>query len=241
MATAANPEREVFQAPRRNLALCLQEVLTVIVRLRARRHQVSNANVFRDQVREALGRAEQQARSLGYNAEDAKKAIFAVVAFLDETVLNLQDPVFGDWMRRPLQQELYGVDFAGDVFFRGAERLLASDDTPELADILEAYYLCLLLGFSGRYSNHGAGDLQHITDKIGKRIYRLRGERLHWPLPTDIPTDSGDIRPRDPWIRRLQFTAAGVVLLVVGLFIAYMLSLGSLSDEIRQLAASFGA
>ncbi len=239
--STATPGREVFQAPRRNLALCLQEVLTVIVRLRARRHQVTDANVFRDQVKDALGRAEQQARSLGYTAEDTKKAIFATVAFLDETVLNLQDPVFGDWMRRPLQQELYGVDFAGDVFFRGAERLLAADDTPELADILEAYYLCLLLGFSGRYSNHGAGDLQHITDKVGKRIYRLRGERLHWPLPTDIPQETGNIQPRDPWISRLRIAAAVAVVLAVGAFIAYMLSLGSLSDELRQLAASFGA
>lgn len=240
MATMTT-DREVFQAPRRNLALCLQEVLTVIVRLRARRHKVTDANVFRDQVKEALGRAEQQARPLGYNAEDTKKAIFAVVAFLDETVLNLQDPVFGNWISRPLQQELYGVDFAGDVFFRGAERLLAADDTPELPDILEAYYLCLLLGFSGRYSNHGAGDLQHITDKVGKRIYRLRGERLHWPLPTDIPQQAGDIQPRDPWIRRLQITAAAVVVLAIGLFIVYMLTLGSLSDDLRQLAASFGA
>ena len=98
-----------------------------------------------------------------------------------------------------------------------------------------------LLGFSGRYSNHGAGDLQHITDKIGKRIYRLRGERLQWPLPTDIPQETGDIQPRDPWVRRLQITAASVVVLAVGLFIAYMLSLGSLSNEMRQLAASMGA
>lgn len=239
MATMT-PDRQVFQAPRRNLALCLQEVLTVIVRLRARRHQVSDAQAFREQVKEALSRAEQQARSHGYSAEDTKKAIFAVVAFLDETVLNLGDAVFGDWMRRPLQQELYGVDFAGDIFFRGAERLLAADDSPELADILEAYYLCLLLGFSGRYSNHGAGDLQNITDKVGKRIYRLRGERLHWPLPTEIPQQAGDIQPRDPWIRRLQIGAAAAVALAVGLFIVYMLTLGSLSDDLRQLAASFG-
>ena len=231
----------VYQAPRRNLALCLQEVLTVIVRLRARRHQVSDAAVFREQIKEALARAEQECRAKGYTAEDTKKAIFAVVAFLDETVLNLQDPVFGDWMRRPLQQELYGVDFAGDVFFRGADRLLASDDTPELADMLEAYYLCLLLGFSGRYSNHGAGDLQHITDKIGRRIYQLRGERLQWPLPTDIPQETEAIQPRDPWIRRLQVVAACAVALAVGLFIVYMLSLGSLSNDLRLLAASFGA
>ncbi|MBI1355366.1 MAG: DotU family type IV/VI secretion system protein [Acidobacteria bacterium] len=231
----------VYQAPRRNLALCLQEVFTVIVRLRARRHQVSDAGVFREQVKDALGRAEQEARSKGYTAEDTKKAIFAAVAFLDETVLNLQDPVFGDWMRRPLQQELYGVDFAGDVFFRGAERLLASDDTPELADMLEAYYLCLLLGFSGRYSNHGAGDLQHITDKIGRRIYQLRGERLQWPLPTDIPQETESIQPRDPWIRRLQIVTACAALLAIGLFVAYMLSLSSLSNDLRQFAATFGA
>ncbi len=83
--------------------------------------------------------------------------------------------------------------------------------------------------------------MQHIIDKVGKRIYRLRGERLHWPLPTDIPQETGDIQPRDPWIRRLQIAAAVAVVLAVGAFVGYMLMLGTLSDDIRQLAATFGA
>ncbi len=32
----------------------------------------------------------------------------AVVAFLDESVLTLQSPIFADWPQRPLQEELFG-------------------------------------------------------------------------------------------------------------------------------------
>ena len=57
--------------------------------------------------------AEQEARSRGYTAEDMRLASFAVVAFLDESVLNLRNPVFADWPRQPLQEELFGHHVAG--------------------------------------------------------------------------------------------------------------------------------
>jgi type VI protein secretion system component VasF len=76
-----------------NLAYLFQEILTVIVRLRSGRQAVTDAEVFRAQIREALRQVDQQARLRGYSSEDVNLAIFAIVALLDETILTTRNPV----------------------------------------------------------------------------------------------------------------------------------------------------
>ena len=88
-----------------NLALGFQEVFTAVVRLRYNRQAVLDAETFRAQMRQALRVAEQEARSRGCSAEDVKQVIFAVVAFLDESVLTSRNPVFVNWPRLPLHRD----------------------------------------------------------------------------------------------------------------------------------------
>ena len=47
-----------------------------------------------------------------------------MVAFLDESILNSQNPLFADWPRKPLQEELFGTHIAGEVFFQNLQKLL---------------------------------------------------------------------------------------------------------------------
>src|SRR2546429_6222222 len=98
---------EVLSAPRpENLAFVFQEVLTAIVRLRTNRQTVSDSALFRAQIKDALTVSEKEAAKLGYSPETVRLAKFAVVASLDESVLNQQAPTFADWARQPLQQDL---------------------------------------------------------------------------------------------------------------------------------------
>src|SRR5947209_20596435 len=92
-----------------NLALAFQEALTSIVRIKANRQNVSDAQEFRQQFIGALKLANEEARKRGYSEEAVQDARFAVVAFLDETVLNLGSGIFSDWARKPLQEELFRV------------------------------------------------------------------------------------------------------------------------------------
>jgi type IV/VI secretion system ImpK/VasF family protein len=168
----------IERAPTRsdNLALIFQEVLTAIVRLRSNRQELSDAESFRFSMREAIKAAIQEARNQGgYNADDIKMATLALVGFLDESVLNLRNPMFADWPRKPLQEELFGIHMAGEIFFRNLEQLMGRPDSADLADLLEVHYLCLLLGYGGRYSIGGKGELQAITTATGDRIRRIRG------------------------------------------------------------------
>ena len=109
-----------------NLALAFQEVFTAIVRLRYNRQAVSNAESFRAQIKQALRVAEQEARSGGCSAEDVKQAVFALVAFLDESALSCRNPAFADWARLPLQAEMFGHQLAGEVFFQELQKTLSS-------------------------------------------------------------------------------------------------------------------
>src|SRR3954453_2501258 len=78
------------------LALSLQEPFTTIARLRANRQVAADADSFRTRIKQVLASREQEARKEGYGADDIRLCLFAVIAFLDETVLNSGQPMFAD-------------------------------------------------------------------------------------------------------------------------------------------------
>ena len=123
MATVRPAPSDAAFTPRgENLSFTFQEVLTATVRLRSGRQSVADVTTFRNQMREALRRADQEARARGYSPESVKLSIFATVAFLDESILNLQNQTFADWVRKPLQEELFGVHVAGEILSGGFQR-----------------------------------------------------------------------------------------------------------------------
>lgn len=219
-----------------NLALAFQEILTVSARLRSGRQTVTDAASFRHNILEGLKVADQQARAQGYNGEDIKLAIFAVVAFVDESILNLRHPAFSDWPRRPLQEELFGHHIAGEVFFRNLQELLASTESQDLADVLEVYQLCLLLGFAGRYSLGGRGELKAIIDATAVKIQRIRGGAGPlspiWALPLEAKRQAGS----DPMVKTLGIVAAACLVLTLLLLVVYKLVLGSGVSSLGDLA-----
>lgn len=160
---------------RENLALLYQGLLTGIVRLQARRQHVTDAESFRRKTKAALLQVERDAAAAGYDSNDVKDTHFAVVAFLDSVILHSNDAVRAEWERRPLQEELFGQTDAGVVFFEKLELFRSRRDSAELADILEVYLLCLLLGFEGRYSGALRGELDSIAERVRRRIEDLRG------------------------------------------------------------------
>jgi type VI secretion system protein ImpK len=226
----------VAERRQENLALAFQEILTVSGRLRSGRQAVSEAASFRHNILEGLKVADQQARAQGYNGEDIKLAIFAVVAFVDESVLNLRNAAFADWPRRPLQEELFGHHVAGEVFFKNLQDLLLRGESQDLADILEVYQLCLLLGFAGRYSMGGHGELKAISDVTADKIHRIRGGTGAlsplWALPLEAKRQSGS----DPWVKRWGIAAAACFAFTLVLFAIYRLVLGSGVSSLAELS-----
>ena len=233
------PIQEATSAPARtsNLALLFQELFTAVVRLRANRQEVNNAQVFRSQVLQAIKLADQNARAAGYIDEDIQLGIFALVAFLDESILNLRKPVFNDWVRKPLQEELFGRHVAGEIFFQNLEQLLGRRDSPELADLLEVYYLCLLLGYLGRYSLASRGDLRALMGHTQDKIDRIRKTTADLSPNWSLPAETARYAYSDPWTRRLMIGCAACGLVTLLLFAGYKVSLNSEVSSLRQLSS----
>jgi type VI secretion system protein ImpK len=234
---AAGPEGGGYSTQRRpdNLALVFQEILTAIVRLRTNRQVVTDPEVFRGQMREALKAADQDGRTRGYTGEQTKLAIFAVVAFLDESILNLHQPVFAHWHRKPLQEELFGIDIAGEIFFSNVQRLLGQRDSHDLADVLEIYELCLLLGFRGRYGLGGLAELRAVIETVKEKLRRIRGGSLDLSPSWAIPPGKVRVTGIDPWVKRLFWGAVGCFVLVILLFGIYKISLGSGASDLLAI------
>lgn len=214
------------------LAYSLQDLFTVIARLRADRHPVADANAFRTQARSLLAKAEQAGTKAGYAPTDVRVGLFAAVAFLDESVLNSRQPALAEWSRRPLQDELFGGHMGGELFYQYLDQLLARTDDPTLADILEVYHHALLLGFRGRYGSD-AGALKVIAQRVGERIARLRGPAGDL-APAWKPTDDA-VTARDPWVRRLGIIAISVAVVVAVLWGAARATLAGSASEMRAL------
>jgi type VI secretion system protein ImpK len=221
-----------------NLAFVVQELLTVGERLRSNRQQVADAASFRAQIWGAVRQAEEDARRRVYPTDDIELAVFAVVAFLDESILNLRLPVFADWPRQPLQEERYGHHVAGEIFFQNLQKLMTRTDSYELADLLEMYQLALLLGFAGKYSMGGRGELRGITMQTGERIQRIRQTSSWlapgWQLPAEAPVKTGG----DPWVSRMAVILIACVVLVAVLFGVFVVLLNQGSNDISRMAGA---
>ncbi|MCU0625985.1 MAG: DotU family type IV/VI secretion system protein [Gemmatimonadaceae bacterium] len=219
------------------LALSLQDILTVVARIRADRQPVNDAAAFRTHLRSLLARAEQEGAAAGYPVEDVRTAIFAVVALLDESVLNTRQAALADWARRPLQDELFGGHMGGEWFYQYLERLLARADDPWLADVLEVFHHALLLGFRGRYGGDTAS-VQVVAQRTGERIARLRGARGDLAPAWQPPDDA--VVARDPWVRRLAIGAIVTLVIAAALWGTARATLAGTARDVRALAATAG-
>ena len=218
-----------------SLASAFGEVLTAIVRVRFRLQPVKDAEVFRAQVRQSLQAPMHQARALGYPGETVQAAVFAVVALLDESVLNLQDPVFAQWARRPLQEELFGGHLAGETFFRNLRDYLRQPDSPLLADVLELYCLCLLLGYRGRHALGGSGELYAQLREARGRIQRIRGDARLGAGEVQPAPDANRLVP-ERLNHYLLWTTCVLAVLLLLAFAGYHVSLSSGLDALHGSA-----
>jgi type VI secretion system protein ImpK len=89
-----------------------------------------------------------------YSPTDFDLAQFAVFAWIDEMLLDSPWQAKNRWQGEQLQRLYYQTVDAGELFF---DKLNALE--PGQTEVREVYYLCLALGFSGRFCNPGDGIL----------------------------------------------------------------------------------
>ncbi len=229
-----------------SLSSCYENAITTILRLSSLQPQeIPNSQGFRNSIRAALKSAMEQAKALGYSSEMNQLAFFAVVALLDESVLKLQSPSFAEWAQRPMQEEMFGHNRAGEVFFDHLRGLLTRQDSEETADCLEVYTLCMLLGFKGRHAisfggtgvfsgqtgsgeqgDQPSGEVQSLIRQAREKIARIRGQALFLCADSPPPLIK-QTAAIDPWSRGLGIAALCLLALSILAFGGFWIALSS--------------
>jgi type VI secretion system protein ImpK len=172
---------------------------------------------------------QRKAREAGYGEQDARAMAYALVALADETVLAHAGPLRDFWATQPLQLAYFGENTAGENFFVQLEQVRAD---AQRTDVLRVFYLCLLLGFQGRYGVRGAEvALSDLIESVRVQLTRAlpMPEVLapHGPRPEEGVIDSSRRFP-------IVWTALGLLALSSVLYLGLVVSL---HERLVQFAA----
>jgi len=96
-------------------------------------------------------------------------ARYILCTFIDEVIAQTPWGAEGAWAERTLLQEFHEERWGGDKAFQLLERL--GQDASINEDLLELFYVCLRLGFEGRYRGQPDGRAQ--LDAIAARVLEV--------------------------------------------------------------------
>lgn len=161
--------------------------LDLVLQLRA--GQVKPSMDLRRTMDTLLKEMEERGATLRYSDQQIQAAKFALAAFMDETVLTADFPLRDEWEKYPLQLEYFGEHLAGVKYFDRLDELLKNPEAS--ADVIEVYYLCMLLGYKGKYKIYLEEQLKGVVERVAevlRGVGRLQTGEIspHWRV-TDQP------------------------------------------------------
>ena len=162
--------------------------------------------------------------------DQLRPAHYALCASLDDVVLNTPWGSSGAWAARSLVSTFHQEVRSGERFFDLLSQLRQNPGT--FLPVLELMYLCLSLGFQGRYrlSPRGPGEL----DRLREDLYTIIMRQRQAADPALAPHWQGVQAPYRPARVVVPAWVMGAVALAVigGLFIWFSTGLNAASDDV---------
>lgn len=219
------------------LAMAASPLLVLMSQLRGLPTH-ADVNGLHQQVVGRIQKFETDATAAGVTTEHVVSARYALCAALDETVLSTPWGSESIWSTHTLLTTFHRETWGGEKFFQILDRL--KSNVAGNVDLLEVMYLCLALGFEGKYKIQDRGQVQiaNIRDELYRTIRQYRGEfekqlSPHWRGVEDR---------RNPLQRYVPLWVVASVLLAVlmGLFISFRFSLARSGQPIDEILSGVG-
>ena len=181
---------------------------------------------------------EERARSSGAANETVLAARYALCATLDEAVLSTPWGAQSEWAQQTLLVSLHREAWGGEKFYAMLERI--SQDPERHIALMEVQYLCLVVGFTGKYHVEARGHarLAEVRQALYRRIREHRGAAaselsLRWRGVEDR---------RNRLIRYVPWWVIGAAALVIVAvtYAAYAARLGNAAAPIQASLAGVG-
>ena len=213
-------------------------LLNTLPTIRRSLHHADPAGL-RDYLLRAITEFEGRARAAGATPEHVLISRYALCTAIDEAVASMPWGASPEWVQQSLLVTLHREGFGGEKFFLLLDK--AMEDPRRNIDLLELMYVCIALGFQGRYSvmENGRQQLDALRDRLHNVIRRERGE-----FERDLSGKwRGVQRVAKPLVRRLSvwLVLAAVALLLFVLYLVFALVLASKSDPVFNTLAALHA
>lgn len=208
-----------------------QPIFGLVMRLR-RMTDLPEQDVNRlyENVRDHITALSEEVRQLDYDGATQLSFRYALCAFIDEAVMTTPWGVGSRWKGRSLLSYHHNETWGGEKFFTVLARMQM--DVARYRDVLEFKYLCLCLGYRGKYGQqHNNKDtLNTIIARLHEQLRQLRGdapERL-----MDAPTNIATLRHRlgRQWPLWTPLVVAAAV--VAGAYLYFSLKLGTATQTV---------
>jgi type VI secretion system protein ImpK len=146
-------------------------LLALVPQLRVTVSHADPEGLRRQLLLDHIARFESLAGARGVPRPKVTAARYVLCSFIDEVVCQTPWGGGSGWDRRTLLQEFHEERWGGDKAFQLLERL--SQDVETNADLLELFYVCLRLGFEGRYRERsdGRAQLEVIAGRVLEMIH----------------------------------------------------------------------
>jgi type VI secretion system protein ImpK len=231
----SEPEPLLENAPDQRLVEFYAPCFTHILQMQATT-DLGEPDALRSYTKELIETCEHAALQNGVDTKAVAEAKYAVVAFIDETILSSDWSGADQWMNTPLQLEFYDQFDAGEVFFDRLYELL--DEPNAHAEALEVYHLCMALGFQGKYQLQDQERLRELIETTGKTLSEQPTTRA------DALAPHGQPRTEPATERRTEVPtwviATVATLLVVVLYGGMHLYLSSTAHQVARVIRQLG-
>lgn len=219
-------------ASKNDLVTFAGPIFDLVLRLKA--GIVAPSNELRPKVASLLDDFVRRADRYKFNHKIVSVAKFALASFIDESILTNNFPLRSEWERNPLQLEYFGEQLAGNKFFEKLESMLQQPEVTQ--DAIEIYYLCMLLGFKGRYGVYEQEKLLAImqsTANVLVKVGKMKSVELspHW-LVNDQPKPP-EKRGLPLWAKIGGFAFVGLAFIIY--LAMFLMSSKYLQDTVERL------
>lgn len=236
VAPAAGPAMPALPgaATANPLVACAADLLAVAGQLRGSAAHPDPAGL-RERLVRRMRDFESCARARGLEDRVVLPARYVLCALIDESVLDTPWGSQSVWSKQGLLIGFHNETWGGEKFYEALDRLIAFPSGN--LQILELMYLCLAMGFEGRYRviDGGREELERVRERLYQTIRAQRGP----PEAELSPQWRGLESPRDPLIHQLPlWVFSGLAaLLLLALFAAFAFALGRDSDPVYAALA----
>jgi type VI secretion system protein ImpK len=218
----------------------VQAAVPLLVLAGRLRGQIAQADVesLRRQAIQEIRTFEERARRADVPAEDILAARYALCTVLDEAVLNTPWGAQSNWAGQSLLVTFHREGSGGEKFFQILERV--SGEPQRYLALLELLYVCLALGFEGRYrlDERGAAQLSEIRQQLYQRIAGLRDN-----VEPELSVRWKGVEDRRNAVMRfvpLWVVAAACAVLLIGAYIYFDSKLSTQAEPVNAALAQVG-